>query len=159
MPLTTLVPPLFALATGVGMSAASTHLSPSLSLASLAPETVPYAPYAAGALASVGLGFALRALLAFPSYEVSITPMVPSRGSRLVTSGIYAYSRNPWYLGLASLLAAWGTYLGSPLAAVAGVSAFIGGTTAWIIVPEENELRRIFPVEYPEYTRRVRRWI
>jgi protein-S-isoprenylcysteine O-methyltransferase Ste14 len=78
--------------------------------------------------------------------------------SRLMTSGPFAVSRNPLYLGLASLYvgicllvpSVWGLLL-LPLA----VAAVDWGA----IRPEESFLRRQFGASYEEYAQRVRRWL
>ena len=157
-----LPPPLAALVSGAGIWTLAERL-PQFSLPYLLPpkiaaDVIPWMPFAAGGIAAVGLGLGLSAILSFASHEDKLTPMVPSTNSRLVTSGVYAYTRNPMYLGLATLLTAWTTYLEQPLGLL-GVAGFVGFINWYMIKPEEEILLQIFPVEYPEYKRRVPRWI
>ncbi|HAN69609.1 MAG TPA: protein-S-isoprenylcysteine methyltransferase [Halieaceae bacterium] len=87
------------------------------------------------------------------------TDLIPFRTvSALVTTGVYRFSRNPMYLGMAAILL--------------GVAVTVGATTALLVPPlfmvivewryirpEEGLLRNLFPEEYPAYCARVRRWI
>ena len=47
------------------------------------------------------------ALFQFFKSKTTVDPVNPSKASKLVSSGIYQYSRNPMYLGLLLLLLAW----------------------------------------------------
>jgi protein-S-isoprenylcysteine O-methyltransferase Ste14 len=87
------------------------------------------------------------------------TDVIPFRKvSSLVTSGVYRYSRNPMYLGMAAVLLGCAVTVGALSALpVPLVFAFI--VDARFIRPEEQMLRGLFPDEYPAYCRRVRRWL
>jgi hypothetical protein len=76
---------------------------------------------------------------------------------RLVTSGPYAYTRNPMYLGHVIFLAGLALALRSPRAAMlaAGVAAWFH----WRVLHDERQLRHRFGPAYDAYTRRVRRWL
>lgn len=87
------------------------------------------------------------------------TTIVPhGHASSLVTSGVYALTRNPMYVGLtiayvgltAQQRLLWALpFLALPLTALARV-----------VVPfEEARLRRLFGDAYTTYCARVRRWI
>ena len=76
---------------------------------------------------------------------------------RLVTSGIYAYTRNPMYLGhlifIAGLAIALRSYLGAALLAV---------HVPWFqsrVMRDEARLREMFDDDYAAYTKKVKRWI
>jgi protein-S-isoprenylcysteine O-methyltransferase Ste14 len=84
--------------------------------------------------------------------------MSPAKTSALVSSGIYRWSRNPMYLGMALLLlgvAAWG----STLAGYLLVFVFCWFLTRFQIIPEERALLAAFGQEFAQYMARVRRWI
>jgi protein-S-isoprenylcysteine O-methyltransferase Ste14 len=92
-------------------------------------------------------------------FERAGTPVVPfERSTALVTDGLYRYTRNPMYLGLALvLLGAWllfGT-LSPGLALVAFLCVIQGN----FIRGEERFLESIFGEQYLSYKARVRRWI
>ena len=91
------------------------------------------------------------------------TVIHPSRDSlpkatALVTTGVFRYTRNPIYLGMAIMLIAWTIYLGNWLSA-AGVVLFVTFITMYQINPEEEALVRIFRERYMQYKKRVRRWV
>ncbi|HYF70322.1 MAG TPA: isoprenylcysteine carboxylmethyltransferase family protein [Ohtaekwangia sp.] len=77
---------------------------------------------------------------------------------KLVTGGLFKFSRNPIYLGFAlSLIGVW-IILGSILS-VLGVILFVVVTNFWYIPYEEKMMRKKFGAAYEEYKSRVRRWI
>ena len=76
----------------------------------------------------------------------------------LVTSGPYAWSRNPIYIGLTLI------YTGLALAlnawwAVVFLPGVLGILRYGVIAREEVYLAARFPDQYPAYCARVRRWI
>ncbi|HVU33377.1 MAG TPA: isoprenylcysteine carboxylmethyltransferase family protein [Opitutaceae bacterium] len=109
------------------------------------------------ALAAFGIVFAWLGGLRFVRVRTTIHPMHPEQASTLVTSGIFGVSRNPMYLGLLLILAAWGIHLASALA-LFGLPAFALYLNEFQIKPEEEALARKFGAAYEEYQQRVRRW-
>ncbi len=76
----------------------------------------------------------------------------------LVTSGLFAISRNPMYLGFTLLLL--GTaLLANALAALLVVIFFFVVANLWYIPFEEKAAKERFGDEYEHYKKRVRRWI
>jgi protein-S-isoprenylcysteine O-methyltransferase Ste14 len=112
-----------------------------------------------GALpAAMGFAIAIAALVRFAQARTTVNPMDPSKATQLVTDGVFQFSRNPMYLGMALLLIGWALWLGSvspwlipPL--------FISVITRVQIIPEENALERLFGSPYSAYRGRVARWI
>ena len=84
--------------------------------------------------------------------------MSPEKSSALVCTGIYKYSRNPMYLGMALLLLAWAIYLAS-VWALLGVMAYVLYITRFQIIPEERVMEKLFGQEYLAYKAKVRRWL
>ena len=84
--------------------------------------------------------------------------MHPERSSALVTTGIYAWSRNPMYVSLLCLLMGYSLQLGH-VAAALGPILFVSYVTRFHIVPEESALEARFGDAYRAYKARVRRWI
>lgn len=76
----------------------------------------------------------------------------------LVTSGFFAHSRNPLYLGNMLVLLGLFTIHGSPWVYVLGVPFFVLAYVA-IVAAEENFLRGKFGAAYEAYMRDVPRWI
>lgn len=87
------------------------------------------------------------------------TPIVPFQTStRLLTHGIYRYSRNPIYLAMLTVLL--------------GLAITLGSLTPFLVLPvfffiiqeayvkhEEPFLENIFGEEYRKYKSQVRRWL
>ncbi len=87
------------------------------------------------------------------------TDLIPFRNvSALVTDGVYRYTRNPMYLGMALVLLGCALTVGAAHALVIPV-VFAVIIDLRFIRPEEAMLRELFPVEFPVYCARVRRWI
>lgn len=87
------------------------------------------------------------------------TDVIPFREvSSLVTTGIYRYTRNPMYLGMAAVLLGCALTVGVVPALLVPV-AFAVIVEFRFIRPEEALLRELFPEEYPAYCQRVRRWL
>lgn len=107
---------------------------------------------------AIGAALDAVALVQFLRMRTTTNPLKPASASALVTGGIYRSTRNPMYLGLATLLAAWAIYLGN-LAALAGVPLFILYMNRFQILPEERALEERFGPEYIAYRARVRRWL
>jgi protein-S-isoprenylcysteine O-methyltransferase Ste14 len=103
-------------------------------------------------------GLAIPAILRFRQHDTTVHPTKPEKATAIVTTGVYRYTRNPMYLGLACLLTAWALKL-SNIAALAGVPLFIAYMTRFQIRPEERALRELFGDSYVVYTTKVRRWI
>lgn len=87
------------------------------------------------------------------------TPFDPSRRAEaLVTSGIYSRSRNPAYVGSATIYAGIAMAAGSPAALVLLVPVML--LIDRIVVPREEErLLSGFGSAYSEYRRKVGRWL
>lgn len=60
----------------------------------------------AGGLVAIGVTLNLLPKLAFRRARTTVNPLRPAVASALVTQGVYRYTRNPMYLGQATVLAA-----------------------------------------------------
>ncbi len=98
------------------------------------------------------------AIVQFKKHQTTVDPIDPTGASSLVTTGIYRYTRNPMYLGLALFLTAWGCYLGSVTALVVGLVFFVFYINTFQIAREELALNTLFGEEYAAYCQQVRRW-
>jgi len=144
-------PPVVAFLLAVAMWAVSSH-NPSL------PLSPPVRHLVTAALAVVGVTFDVLGLLAFRRSRTTINPLKPSKTSALVTDGVYRFTRNLMYVGLAFLLAAWAVHL-SMLWPLFGPAFFIVYMNRFQISPEERVMQCMFGQEYANYTARVRRWL
>ena len=109
-------------------------------------------------LAIAGVTFDLLGLWAFRRARTTINPMKPGKASALVTGGVYQVTRNPMYVGLALLLAAWAVHL-SRLWPLIGPALFVLYMNRFQIGPEERVMRGKFGDAYAAYAARVRRWL
>lgn len=115
-------------------------------------------PLLAGLMILLGLGIGLSGVIAFLQSKTTANPKRPSEASKLVSTGIYRYSRNPMYLGMLCLLISWLFYLGNPLS-ILGIIVYMAYLTRFQIIPEERVLQEKFQDDFLDYTRRVRRWL
>ncbi|MCP2040993.1 protein-S-isoprenylcysteine O-methyltransferase Ste14 [Neisseria sp. HSC-16F19] len=104
------------------------------------------------------LAIMFTAVRQFRRYQTTVNPFTPDKSSRLVQDGVFRYSRNPMYLGMALLLAAWAWWLAQPCA-VLGVALFVLWIQTFQINTEERALTALFGDEYHAYCRRTRRWL
>lgn len=112
---------------------------------------------AAGALA-LGAGLAL-VLWASSTLSRSGTAILPHHAAtRLVTSGPFAWSRNPIYFGELLLITGLGGVEGAFAYLVAAV-VFVVAMTQFAIIREEAHLAARFAGEWQAYAARVRRWV
>lgn len=87
------------------------------------------------------------------------TDLVPFRNvSSLVTSGVYRFTRNPMYLGMAAVLLGCALTVGV-VSALPVPLVFAAIIDARFIRAEEQMLRGIFPEDFPAYCQQVRRWL
>jgi protein-S-isoprenylcysteine O-methyltransferase Ste14 len=112
----------------------------------------------AAALAALGGLSAVLGFRAFGRAKTTVNPIKIHEASALVTTGIYRYTRNPMYLGLALLLLGWGVYLSAPWAFLVPI-AFVLFITRFQIIPEERILRAKFGTAYTSYQQRSGRWL
>ncbi len=109
-----------------------------------------------GLVAAFGTAIVLLSIPSFFKYNTSIEPWMPA--SAIISDGIYGWSRNPIYLGMAIGTA------GMALAAVswtgiAGVVIAVVIIRYYVIAREERYLEARFGEEYLAYKAKVRRWL
>lgn len=100
----------------------------------------------------------LTAIFSFIRNKTTINPVKPQTATSLVTTGAFAFSRNPMYLGLLLFLLGFALQVnvagGIPLSFL-----FALYINLFQIVPEERALAEKFGQEFREYAKNVRRWI
>jgi protein-S-isoprenylcysteine O-methyltransferase Ste14 len=111
-----------------------------------------------GPVAAVGIAIAVAAFTRLRKAGTTVSPVDPSKATRLVTDGIFRVSRNPMYLGLLLLLIGWAVWLGS-VSPLVVPPVFVVVITLVQILPEEQALNRNFGGQYVAYRRTVARWI
>lgn len=111
-----------------------------------------------GLLMLCGVMLNLAPKRGFRLLGTTVNPMRPQRSTRLVTGGLYRYSRNPMYLGQVLVLVGWGAFLHN-MWVIAAVAFQLAWLTVLQIRPEERALQRCFGDAYQAYCMRVRRWL
>jgi len=109
-------------------------------------------------LVIAGVGLGLAGVVSFRRVRTTINPTTPAATSSLVSSGIYRFTRNPMYVGLALYLLAWAVLLSNVLSLLF-VPVFVGYINRFQINPEERSLMALFGAEYTAYKAAVRRWL
>lgn len=89
-------------------------------------------------------------------HRTDVRPWKPT--TAVVTSGPYAFTRNPIYLGFALLQVGIGLWVDALAVLLLTVPA-VAATNSWVIAREESYLERKFGAHYTEYLSRVRRWL
>jgi protein-S-isoprenylcysteine O-methyltransferase Ste14 len=110
------------------------------------------------ALALAGLGLSGAGVASFRRARTTVNPLTPAAASALVETGVYAYTRNPMYLGFALLLAGLGVALANA-ASLAMVPLCVLYLDRHQIAPEEKALDARFGPAFVSYAARVRRWL
>jgi protein-S-isoprenylcysteine O-methyltransferase Ste14 len=112
---------------------------------------------AAGLLGVAGF-FGPPAIIRFRRVGTTVDPVHIERASKLVVDGVFRHSRNPMYVALTALLAAYAVFLAVPVAAIGPVAFVV--LIGWLqIAPEERAMQARFGAEYDAYCARVRRWL
>lgn len=112
--------------------------------------------YAGIALVLAGLFFCGAGALRIVRKRTTLEPF--GEPARLITSGVFRYSRHPIYLGFALALVGVWLLLGV-LSAGIPVLAFVVVVDRLFVRFEEKTLARKFGPDYEEYCRKTRRWI
>jgi protein-S-isoprenylcysteine O-methyltransferase Ste14 len=107
-------------------------------------------------LISVGVGTMIFCSRAFRKAKTNVEPWKTTR--RIVTTGIYKYSRNPIYLSFIVIGLGIAFALDNLWIVLAQLST-IGFLQKYVISKEERYLESKFGEEYLNYRRKVRRWI
>ena len=112
----------------------------------------------------IGLGLILFGVslpvIAVAHFRAVGTQVMPTseRNDRLVTTGLYAFTRNPMYLGLVIAALGVALWFGRPLMYLAPILVFL--IANFVFAPyEEAKMRRQFGEAFDAYAARVRRWL
>lgn len=106
----------------------------------------------------LGLGVVSAGVFEFRRSKTTMSPFSPERTASVVSSGIYRWSRNPMYLGMAMALFGVAVWRASWPGFVV-MLLFCAYLTRFQIVPEERMLLNLFGEEFATYMNQVRRWI
>ena len=104
----------------------------------------------------LGIGIVILVSRSFKRAKTNIEPWKPT--SKIISAGIFAYSRNPIYAGFCFVPIGIGVFLNSLWILISFIpSAVLVYTIA--IKKEEAYLEKKFGEEYEHYKSKVRRWL
>ena len=110
------------------------------------------------AAAMIGPGIALI-FSALGGFRKAGTPPEPWREvTAFVASGVYRFTRNPMYLGMAAISLGLTVALES-IAALLLLPLAIIAIRTQVIAREETCMRQLFGTPFTDYCKRVRRWL
>ena len=101
------------------------------------------------------LGWLLGGWSVVAFFRTGGTPVPFNPPPRLITTGLYAYVRNPMFLGGFIFLLGLGTLLGSLSLTFIFAPLLIGLYVFYVKAVEEKEMEKKFGQEYLEYKKRV----
>ena len=106
------------------------------------------------------LGFVIliSAVRLFRKDKTTVNPLSPEQATKLVTDGIFKYSRNPMYLGMALVLGSIAVFF-NLIGGIILIVLFCAYITKFQIFPEERAMRDLFSDDFDKYTKATRRWI
>jgi protein-S-isoprenylcysteine O-methyltransferase Ste14 len=110
----------------------------------------------AGMMIGAGVILIGAATLAFWRTRTTIFPH--QTPARLITTGVFAQTRNPIYLGDTLILTGLILRFDAVLSLVL-VPIFVWWIERHFIVPEEDRMRRAFRANFAHYEQKVRRWV
>ncbi|AGP40935.1 hypothetical protein BE04_05385 [Sorangium cellulosum] len=105
---------------------------------------------------ALGVAAAIAARAQFARAETEINTF--AEPTRLVTEGLFRWSRNPMYLGMGLAAAGMATLSGAATSFLLAL-AFVVVVDRWYIAFEERRLRARFGAAYETYARSTRRWV
>lgn len=106
----------------------------------------------------IAMVIGVLAVYCFRQHKTTVDPSSPEKASRVVNTGIYAYSRNPMYLALVISLVCVALYREN-IITFSVLPLFIWYITKYQIIAEERALTTLFGESYTDYCLNVRRWI
>ncbi|HHF7318970.1 TPA: isoprenylcysteine carboxylmethyltransferase family protein [Haemophilus influenzae] len=133
---------------------------PSIKSRYFLPKIASYSVHFAIIAFVISLSFliALSSVMHFFICKTSINPRDFKGTTKLVSTGIFRFSRNPMYLSLLLMLIAWVLWLGNSLAWL-DIIVFVLAINQFQIAKEEAYLENKFGDEYRRYKQKVRRWL
>ena len=106
----------------------------------------------------IGIACFFFAIKLFNKHNTTISPLKPEKATSLIVSGIYMYSRNPMYLGMLFILISTSIRF-NIIGGIISISTFIIYITKFQIIPEEEQLKRIFGEKFLNYKKKTRMWL
>ena len=106
----------------------------------------------------LGFSILISAVRSFKRSKTTVNPLNPEQATKLVTDGIFKYSRNPMYLGMALVLGSIAVFF-NLIGGIILISLFCAYITKFQIIPEEKAMIDLFSQDFDQYKQTTRRWI
>ena len=97
-----------------------------------------------------GFFILVSAVRLFRKDETTVNPLSPEQATKLVTDGIFKYSRNPMYLGMAIVLSSIAVFF-NLLGGIILIALFCAYITKFQIIPEERAMSDLFSDDFDKY--------
>nr|WP_319555954.1 isoprenylcysteine carboxylmethyltransferase family protein [uncultured Vibrio sp.] len=120
--------------------------------------TVPFVEFVVAILTLLSGFIGIAGLHEFRKVKTTVNPVKPEFATTVVSTGVFAYTRNPMYFALLLLIIALGLWW-QHLSVILCGALFISYMNRYQIKPEEHVLERLFGEDYLKYKNRVRRWV
>jgi len=105
-----------------------------------------------------GLSILVWAVSLFKKQRTTVNPIKIENATSLVTSGVFKYSRNPMYLGMAMILFGLALMF-NLIGGIIFTFLFTIYITKFQIRPEEEVMERFFGADFLKYKQNVRMWL
>ena len=105
-----------------------------------------------------GFFILVSAVRLFRKDKTTVNPLSPEQATKLVTDGIFKYSRNPMYLGMAVVLSSIAVFF-NLLGGIILIALFCAYITKFQIIPEERAMSDLFSDDFDKYIKETRRWV
>ena len=119
---------------------------------------IKYSFYVGIVLLLLGFLILISAVRLFRIDQTTVNPLSPKQATKLVTEGIFKFSRNPMYLGMACVLASLAMFF-NIIGGIVCIALFCAYITKFQIVPEEKAMLDLFSEDFNQYKQTTRRWI
>ena len=119
---------------------------------------IKYSVYIAILFLILGLSVLISAVRLFRKDKTTVNPLSPEQTTKLVTDGIFKYSRNPMYLGMTFILGAIAIFF-NMIGGIILIPLFCFYITKFQIIPEERAMSNLFHQDFDKYKQTTRRWI
>ena len=119
---------------------------------------IKYSFYVGIFLLLLGFLILISAVRLFRIDQTTVNPLSPMQATKLVTEGIFKFSRNPMYLGMACVLASLAMFF-NIIGGIVFIALFCAYITKFQIVPEEKAMLDLFSEYFNQYKQTTRRWI
>ena len=119
---------------------------------------IKYSFYFGILLLVLGFVILISAVRLFRKDKTTVNPLSPEQATKLVKDGIFKYSRNPMYLGMAFVLGSIAVFF-NLIGGIILIGLFCVYITKFQIIPEERVMEDLFSHDFEQYIKSTRRWI